>query len=158
MGRNVEEGLAHDDKHRDVEDEIGGQIMEVQPVVEHEPTDKWVEGESQSTDKVREKHYPLLRLRGRDDLPFSREPVRDVYDQVSGLPKLCDVLLLNGGGHPLASRSGHAWNGFTEKVRTWALELKQGRMDEQRRKKAWVKKGESLSLYKGDSHVPPHLP
>ena len=52
MGPDAEEGLAHDDKRQDVEDEIGGQIMEVQPIVEQEPADK-----------VREKHYPLLRLR-----------------------------------------------------------------------------------------------
>ena len=32
-------------------------------------------------------------------------------------------------------------NDFAEKVRAWALELEQGRMDEQRKKKAWVKKG-----------------
>ena len=60
MGLDVEEGLADDDKRRDVEDEIGGQIMEVQPVVEHEPTDKWVEGKSQSTDEVGEEYNPLM--------------------------------------------------------------------------------------------------
>ena len=81
--------------------------MEVQPIGKHEPADKWVEGKSQSADEVREKHYPLLRLWGRDDLPFDREPVRDVCGQVSGLPELLDVLLLDGGGHPLASRSEH---------------------------------------------------
>ena len=32
-------------------------------------------------------------------------------------------------------------NDFTEKVRAWALELEQEGMDEQREKKAWVKKG-----------------
>ena len=55
MGPDAEEGLAHDDKHRDVEDEIGGQIMKIQPVVEHEPTDKRVKGKSQSADKVGKK-------------------------------------------------------------------------------------------------------
>ena len=43
-----------------VEDEIGGQIMKIQPVVEHEPTDKWVEGKSQSADEVGKKNYPLM--------------------------------------------------------------------------------------------------
>ena len=56
-------------------------------------------------------------------------------------PKLCNVLLRNRGGHPLASRSRHDWNGLTEKVRTWALELESARADEKWRKKAWVKKG-----------------
>ena len=100
--------------------------MEVQPVVEHKPVDEWVEGEVKSTDEVREKHYPLLGLWGRNDLPFGRESVRDVCGQLSGLPKLRDVLLRNGGGHPLASRSGHAWNDFAEKVKAWALELESG--------------------------------
>ena len=136
--RDPEEVLAHDDERRDVEDEVGGQIMKVEPVVKHKPTDGWVEGKSQSVDKMREEHYPLLGFQCGDDLPFGRKPVRDVCGQVSGLPKLRNVLLRDGGGHPLASHSGHAWNGFTEKVRTWALELERGRMDEQRKKKAWV--------------------
>ena len=42
MGLDTEEGLAHDDERRDVEDEIWGQIMEIQAVVEHEPPDKGV--------------------------------------------------------------------------------------------------------------------
>ena len=54
----------------------------------------------------------------------------NVRGQVSGLPKLGNVLIRNGGGHPLASRSGHVWDGFTEKVRAWALELEGARMDE----------------------------
>ena len=34
MGADVEERLAHDDKRRDVEDEVRGQIVEIQAVVE----------------------------------------------------------------------------------------------------------------------------
>ena len=41
VGPDAEESLAHDDERRDVEDEIWGQIMEIQAVVEHEPPDKW---------------------------------------------------------------------------------------------------------------------
>ena len=41
MGLDAEEGLAHDDEHRDVEDGIRGQIVEIQAIVEHEPLDKW---------------------------------------------------------------------------------------------------------------------
>ena len=37
VGLDAEEGLAHDDKRRDIEDEIRGQIMEIQAIVEHEP-------------------------------------------------------------------------------------------------------------------------
>ena len=43
MGLDAEEGLAHDDKRRDVEDEVWGQIVEIQAVVEHETPDEWVE-------------------------------------------------------------------------------------------------------------------
>ena len=77
---------------------------------------------------------------GRDDLPCVWEPVRDVCGLVSGFPELRNVLLYNGGDHPLASRSGHVWNGFAEKMRTWALELECARMDGHVKKKAWVKK------------------
>ena len=44
MGADAEESLAHDDKRRDVEDEVRGQIVEIQAVVEHEPPDKWWSG------------------------------------------------------------------------------------------------------------------
>ena len=109
MGLDAEEGLVHDDKRRDVEDEIGGQIMEVQPVVEHKSADEWVEGEYQSADEVSKEHNPLVGFRSRDNLPCIREPVCDVCDQVSGFPELHNVLLLDGGGHPLASHSRHVW-------------------------------------------------
>ena len=34
--------------------------MEVQPVVEHEPAEKWVEGKSQSADEVGKENHPLM--------------------------------------------------------------------------------------------------
>src|SRR3954469_25344908 len=43
MGADAEESLAHDDKRRDVEEKVRGQIVEIQAVVEHEPPDEWVE-------------------------------------------------------------------------------------------------------------------
>ena len=78
MGIDVEEGLAHDNKRRDVEDEIGGQIMKIQLIVEHEPVDKRVEGKSQSTDKVGKKNYPLMGFGCWDDLPRIWQSVRDI--------------------------------------------------------------------------------
>ena len=72
--------------------------------------------------------------------------MRDVCGQVSGRLKLGNVLLHDGGGHPLASRSGHIANSLTEKVRTWALGLESARTYEQRRKKAWVKTCDPYSL------------
>ena len=62
MGADAEESLAHDDKHRYVEDEVRGQIMEIQAVVEHEPPDKWVEWKTQSAEEVGKEHYPLMGL------------------------------------------------------------------------------------------------
>ena len=78
MGLDAEEGLAHDDKPRDVEDEIGGQIMKIQPVLEHEPADKRVEGKSQSVDEMGKKDYPLMGFGHWDDLPRIRQPVHDI--------------------------------------------------------------------------------
>ena len=41
---------------RDIEDEIQGQIVEIQAVVEHELPDKWVEWEAQSVEEMGEEH------------------------------------------------------------------------------------------------------
>ena len=78
MGLDAEEGLAHDDERRDVEDEIWGQIMEIQAVVEHEPRDKGVEWEAQSTEEMGKEYHPLMGPRGGDELPLVVELVRDV--------------------------------------------------------------------------------
>ena len=100
----------------------------------------------------------FVGLGGRNDLPRAWEPVRDIRGQVSGFPKLRDVLLRNGGGHPLASRSGHVQCVFAEKMRTWVLELVCARMDVGE-EEGVGKKEESLSLYKGGRNcVPPHFP
>ena len=72
---------------------------------------------------------------GWEKLPLLGKPVRDVCGQVSGFPELCNVLLRNGGDHPLASRSGHVWSDFVEKMRTWALELECARKDGQGRRR-----------------------
>ena len=39
-------------------------------------------------------------------------------------------------------------NDFAEKVRAWVLELERERMDEQRKKKAWVKEGNPYHFIK----------
>ena len=109
MGLDAEEGLAHDDKRRDVEDEIRGQIMEIQAIVEHEPPDKGVEWEAQSVEEMGKEYHPLMGPGGGDELPLVGQLVRNIAGKVSGAAQLCDVLLLNGGGQPLASRSGHGW-------------------------------------------------
>src|SRR3954462_13780396 len=73
-------------KRRDVEDEVRGQIVEIQAVVEHEPPDKWVKWKAQSAEEVGKKNYPLMGPWGGEKLPLLGKPVRDVLGQVSGLP------------------------------------------------------------------------
>ena len=86
MRADAEKNLTHDDKRRDVEDEVRSQIMEIQAVVEHESPDKWVEWKTQSVEEVGEKYYPLMGPWGGEKLPLFGKPVRDVLGQVSGLP------------------------------------------------------------------------
>ena len=93
MGLDAEEGLAHDDKRRDVEDEVRGQIVEIQAVIEHEPPDEGMERESQSAEEMGEEYHPLMGPGGGDELPLIWEPVLDVVGQVSGSPQFLDVYL-----------------------------------------------------------------
>ena len=71
MGLDVEESLTHDDKRRDIENEVWGQIVEIQAVVEHEPPDKWVKWEAQSMEEMGEEHHPLMGPRGGMSCPSS---------------------------------------------------------------------------------------
>src|SRR4051812_23217392 len=105
MGADAEEGLAHDDKRRDVEDEVRGQMVEIQAIVEHEPPDKWVERKAQSAEEVGKKYNPLMGLWGGEMLPLFGEPARDVFGQVCRLAQLFDMDLRDGGDHPLPSCS-----------------------------------------------------
>jgi len=79
---------------------------------------------------------PLMGPGGGDELPLVGQSVRDVAGMVAGAAQLFDVLLHNGGGQPLASRSRHDWRRSRRDVRTWALELECAEMDKQRGKKA----------------------
>ena len=94
---------------------------------------KW---EAQSAEEVGKKYDPLMGHGGGDELPLVGQPVRDVAGQVSGAAQFFDVPLRDGGGHPLASRSGHDWRRLRRDVRAWALELECAEMYKQRRKKA----------------------
>ena len=99
--------------------------MKIQPVIKHEPPHKGIEGEAQAAEKVRDKNDALIRLRCGDDLPWSRKPVLDVGSQVSDLPKLRNVVLLDRGGHPPALRdgSGHIGGSGVLELRSRVLEL-----------------------------------
>ena len=113
-----------------MEDGVWSQIMEIQAIVEHEPPHKGVEGEAQAAEEVRDKHNTLIGLRCRDNLPWSRKPMLDICGQVSDLPKLHNVVLLNRGGHPLALRdgSGHVGGSGVLKLgfRVLELEMRKG--------------------------------
>ena len=76
--------------------------MKIQPIAEHEPPHKAVKGETQASEEVRNEHNALIGLRRGDNLPWSGKHVLDVGSQVSELPKLLNILLLNRGGHPPA--------------------------------------------------------
>ena len=80
--------------------------MIINPILIHDAANEWVEGKPQPTDKMREENNPLVGFRSRDDLSCHRETVVDFLGQVPGLPKLFDILLRDGGGHPFASCSG----------------------------------------------------
>ena len=61
-----------------------------------------MESEPQPLEEVGDEYDPLVGFGSGDDLPLSRQPVRDFGGQIPGLPKLLDVLLCDRGGRPLA--------------------------------------------------------
>ena len=95
-----------------------------------------MEWEAQSAEEMGEENHPLMGPGCGDELSLVGEPVHNVAGQVSGAAQLGDVLLLNGGGQPFASRSGHIRRRSRRDARAWALELECAEMDKQRRKKA----------------------
>ena len=123
--------------------------MKIQPIVEHEPPHKGVEGEAQATEEVRAKHNALMGLRCRDNLPWSRKPVLDIGGQVCDLPKPRNVLLLDRGGHPPALRvgSGHIGGSgvFELGSRVLELEVREGAREVEKRHRP-------RPLYKGGEY------
>ena len=74
----MEKSLAHDNERRDMEDSVRSQIMKIQPIVEHEPSHKGVEGEAQAAKEVWDKNNTLIGLWRGEDLPWSRKPMLDI--------------------------------------------------------------------------------
>ena len=100
---------------------------------------------------MRDEYHPLIGLRCGDDLPLGWKTVGDFLRQVPGRPKLSNVLLLDGGDHPLAMTSGSGHGCLSGKeIRTWALELEIGKAETER--ECEKRKGESLSPYKGSKY------
>ena len=78
-----------------MEDSVWSQVMKIQPIIEHDPPHERIEGETQAMEEVWDENDTLVGLQRRDDLPWSREPVLDISGQVSDLPKLSNILLLD---------------------------------------------------------------
>ena len=99
-------------------------------------------------EEMGDEYYPLYGLRRGDDLSLGWQTMGDLLCQIFGRPELSNVLLLDGGDHPLAltTRSVHGRLSGKE-MGNWALELDIGRAKIERRREE--RKGESLSPYKG---------
>ena len=80
--------------------------MEINPVVIHDAANKRVEGKHEPADEMGEENNSLVGLRSRDNLSRRWKMVADFLGQISGRPQLFNILLLDRGGHPLASCSG----------------------------------------------------
>ena len=106
MGWDAEKGLAHNYECGDIKDEVGGEVMEVQSIVKHQSTNKWVEGKPEPADKMWKEHDSLLRLRSMDNLSRRWETVANLLGQIPGFSELLNILLPDGRGHPFASCSG----------------------------------------------------
>lgn len=65
-------------------------------------------------------------------MSLSRKPVVDLCGQISSCPKLCDILLCNGGSHPSALGAGSRHDGKAESngVKSWVQELGVGKAKE----------------------------
>ena len=82
---------------------------------------------------MREEYYPLVGLRRGDDLSLGRQAVGHPRRQISGRSELSNVLLLDGGDHPLALTAGSGQGCLSGKeMRTWALELEIGKAETER--------------------------
>ena len=75
----------------------------------------------------------------------------DFLRQVPGRPELSNVLLLDGGDHPLALTTGSRHGCLSGKeMKTWELELEIGKAETERKREK--RKRGSLSSYKGSKH------
>ena len=122
--------------------------MKVHPIVECETADEWMEGKPQSTEEVVEENYPLVRFRGRNDLPAAgsrcailtaKYPApriflmcRSVMEEAIHLPPAPDMI---GEGRGEGCGLGR----WSSSAQEWMSKEEEGE----------GRKGETLSLYKG---------
>ena len=108
--------------------------MEIYPIIIHQSADERAEWEPQPAEEMWKEYYPLVGLRRGDNLSLGRQAMGHSLCQISGRPELSNVLLLDGGDHPLAltTGSGHGcWGG--KEIGTWALELEIGKAETERK-------------------------
>ena len=127
--------------------------MKINPVVIHDVENKRVEGEPEPADEMGEENDSLMGLRSRDNLSRRWKTVADFLGQISGRLQLFNILLLDGGGHPLAScsGSGHFWRTFVggedEFLGSRARAKGKGRAEVE---EGVGRKEEAFPLYKGN--------
>ena len=96
-------------------------------------------------------YHPLCGLWHGDNLSLGWQTMGDLLCQIFGRPELSNVLLLDGGDHPLALTTGSGHGCLSGKeVKTWALELEIGKAETERKREK--RKRGSLSSYKGSKH------
>ena len=82
-------------------------------------------------------NYPLVGRRGGDDLPLGRKPVSDFFRQIpASRSSVMSISLTEESIHLPCAPDPDMVECFleAEKMRTWALELKNGRAEEERRR------------------------
>ena len=129
MGLDAEEGLAHDDKRRDVEDEVRRQIVEAQAVVVHEPPDEGVKWEAQSAEEVGKKYVGMRcpSSGSRCVMSLDRYPAPRSFSMSFSLTE--ETIHLPWPPDPDMIECFLE----EEKMGTWALELDNGRTERKRR-------------------------
>ena len=104
-----QEGFAKDDEGRNMHKGVRGEIVKIQPVEEHQPPDKGVEREAESSNEVGDENHPLALPRRGDDLALFWSAVSNIGGKVTHVLQLLDGALYDDGGLPLAlgPRAGH---------------------------------------------------
>ena len=97
---------------------------------------------------MREEYKPLLGFWSRNDLSRLWETVCDLLGQVSGLSEFRDILPLNGEAIHLPCAPDPDMIGVLFGRNRWVLGRWSSRMNEQMKKRAWVKEGNPYPFIK----------
>jgi hypothetical protein len=122
MRMGPEEALAQGDENRDMEDGVGGQLMQLNPVNKEKSTEKLMDGGGKAANEVIDKSYPVPN--GRTWEAFvAGEDQRALLDQAKLLEGL---LVLVGDFRSLPSRDLRVlhrcvgpWRGMSQQFGAW---------------------------------------